>query len=82
MHCCQHMSFLLEVSAGDADSGILQTKNEQQQCGHNSKYQLSGSDPTILVTNTRCFQHEEIHDISYYHCIYKYAGKIYKYICL
>jgi len=70
--------FLLEMLT----VAYCKQRNEQQLSGHNSKYQLSGSDPTILVTNTRCSQHEEIDEILYSYCISNYAGKIYKYVYL
>jgi len=57
-------------------------RNEQQLGGHNSKYQLSGSDPAILVTNTRCSKHEEIDEILYSYGISNYSGKIYTYVYL
>jgi hypothetical protein len=67
--------FLLELLT----VAYCKQRNEQQLGGQNSKYLLSGSDPTILVTNTKCSQHEEIDEILYSYCISNYAGKIYKY---
>jgi len=68
--------FLLELLT----VAYCKQRNEQQLGRHNSKYQLSGSDPAILVTNTRCSQHEEIEKFLYSNCISNYAGKIYKYL--